>query len=76
MYMLNYYMAKYYNNMVIITLSREVEGLGPMKPGNQRNATVPIPAGVFLGDEDKNTNLFSRGFFHYKNVNEREIFLW
>lgn len=32
-------------------LSREVEGLGPMKPGNQHICTVPIPTEGILRDE-------------------------
>ncbi len=38
----------------VITLSREVEGRGPMKPGNrqQHAVTVPIPAEEILRDEE------------------------
>jgi hypothetical protein len=35
-------------------LSREVEGLSPMKPGNRPSAAVPIPAGYILEDEESN----------------------
>jgi len=41
------------NNENLRTLSREVEGTGPMKPGNQVKAMVPIPAGKSLEDEEK-----------------------
>jgi len=37
---------------MFFSLSREVEGLRPMKPGNRRNAMVPIPAGDILRDEE------------------------
>jgi hypothetical protein len=43
-----------FSKLIKKTLSREVEGLGPMKPGNRpRKAMVPIPAGfMILTDEE------------------------
>jgi hypothetical protein len=40
---------------MIVTLSREVEGHGPMKPGNRLTVSVPIPTGYLyvLEDEEK-----------------------
>jgi len=39
------YDTLYYDKIIQVTLSREAEGMGPMKPATGRIVSVPIPTG-------------------------------
>jgi hypothetical protein len=54
------YDTLYYDKIIQVTLSREVEGMGPMKPGNRQKLyrCQFLQDVKVLTDEDKNGILF------------------